>query len=316
MDQKNLIKDGAIKGLIFILLLIITLYIPLINLVTVFLLPIPFVLFTKTHGWRAGVMLFVVLAMVCTILLTYVSIPFVLLIALGGIAIGQAMHKERSPYETWAIGTAGFAIGFGILYAVTQFIFQINWMEELYQGIEESFRSSAGIFQAFQVELDEAAIEQAKEQARSFVYLIPTGMIISSIVSAFVAQWFSYKWLNRNEGTNYRFPKFRNLSFPTSLIWYYLFAIILTWMFTDPADPLYLAGVNLYSLIGMLLLIQGLSFVFFYTHHKGWSKAVPIVVIVILVLFPVFLLYPLRILGIIDLGFQLRKRLTDGPNES
>jgi uncharacterized protein YybS (DUF2232 family) len=65
---------------------------------------------------------------------------------------------------------------------------------------------------------------------------------------------------------------------------------------------------NLSFILQMLMVLQGLSFVFYITHVKGYPKAVPIVVIVLIFLLP-FILYIVRILGIIDLGFDLRKRL-------
>jgi len=58
----------------------------------------------------------------------------------------------------------------------------------------------------------------------------------------------------------------------------------------------------------MLLAFHGLSFVFYISYVKGYPNDVPIVVIVLLFLLP-FILYIVRILGIIDLGFDLRKRL-------
>ena len=65
---------------------------------------------------------------------------------------------------------------------------------------------------------------------------------------------------------------------------------------------------NLSFILQMLMVLQGVAFVFYLTHVKGYPKAVPIIVIVLMFLLP-FILYIVRILGIIDLGFDLRKRL-------
>ncbi|MBR7554497.1 YybS family protein [Allobacillus sp. GCM10007491] len=311
MNQSNIVKDGAINGLVFLLLMLITIFFPIINFITVFLLPVPFVLMTRKYGWKAGAILFVIVGIISAFLLTYISVPLVLLVAIGGIAIGASIRAESSPYETWAAGAAGFAVGFGLLFLVTQFVFQVNWMDAINQGIEDSFSTSEEFIQTMQINFDEETLELAREQAKSLVSLIPTFMMIISIVMALLAQWVSYRWINRKEDTSYRFPKFRYLTFPTSLIWYYLVAIVLTWMNTDPSDTLYLAGVNLYAMIGLLLVVQGISFIVFYVHHKKWPKFIPFAIVAGLVLFPFLLLYPLRILGIIDLGFQLRSRLSN-----
>jgi uncharacterized protein YybS (DUF2232 family) len=55
------------------------------------------------------------------------------------------------------------------------------------------------------------------------------------------------------------------------------------------------------------MIIQGLSLVFYYAHAKRMGKALPIIAVVFAVLIPV-VLYIIRILGIIDLGFDLRSR--------
>ncbi|MFC0015376.1 MULTISPECIES: YybS family protein [Allobacillus] len=315
MNQSNIVKDGAVNGLVFLLLMLITIFFPIINFITVFLLPVPFVLMTRKYGWKAGAILFVIVGIICAFLLTYISVPLVLLVAIGGIAIGASIRAGSSPYETWAAGAAGFAIGFGLVFLVTQFVFQVNWMDAINQGIEESFSTSEEFIRTMQVDFDEETLELAREQAKSLVNLIPTFMMIISIVLALIAQWVSYRWINRKEDTSYRFPKFRLLTFPTSLIWYYLIAIVLTWTNTDPNDMLYLAGVNLYAMIGLLLVVQGISFIVFYVHHKKWPKFIPFAIVAGLVLFPFLLLYPLRILGIIDLGFQLRSRLSNQGNQ-
>lgn len=116
-----------------------------------------------------------------------------------GIVIGASIRAGSGPYETWAAGAAGFAVGFGLLFLVTQFVFQINWMDTIHQGIEDSFSTSENFMRTMEVDLDEETLELAKEQAKSLVYLIPTFMMVISIVFALIAQWVSYRWINRTE---------------------------------------------------------------------------------------------------------------------
>jgi uncharacterized protein YybS (DUF2232 family) len=58
------------------------------------------------------------------------------------------------------------------------------------------------------------------------------------------------------------------------------------------------------------MLLQGLSFVAYFTHIKKFPKAFLIIAVILTFLLP-FVLYIVRILGIIDLGFNLRKRLEE-----
>jgi len=66
---------------------------------------------------------------------------------------------------------------------------------------------------------------------------------------------------------------------------------------------------NLLMIVGIALMLQGFSFIFYFAHIKRIAKAVPILIVIATILFPGILLYFIRILGIIDIGFRLRGRL-------
>src|SRR5699024_7212163 len=124
-----------------------------------------------------------------------------------------------------------------------------------------------------------------------------------------LVQWISYKVLNRIESKKYFFPPFRTLRLPISIIWLYLIVIITSFFDIDPSGIFFIALQNALLILEMLLVIQGFSFIFFFTHYKKWSRTIPVVSIVLTVLFPMFLLYFIRILGIIDIGLNVRGRL-------
>ncbi|WP_162297932.1 YybS family protein [Halalkalibacillus sediminis] len=309
MNQSKQLTEGAVFAAIFIVILTMTFFIPLSKIVTIFLLPVPFVIYTARHGWKPAVIVFIVAMLIGAILLSVVSIPFTLFMGLGGIAIGSAINEQRKAYETWARGTLGFTLGLALIYVFTQFFLNINWMEEIRRALERSFETLQVLFEQVGQTVDEETLEIVRDQMESFVYLIPTGIVIIGVAFAFITQWISYRILNRLHKEKNSFPPFKDFRLPTSIIWIYFAGIILTWIYTEPTDSLYLVATNVYTLAGLLIVIQGLSFAFFFTNYKKWSKAIPITLTVLFVLFPFLLLYPFRILGIIDLGFQLRDRL-------
>ncbi|MGM8215796.1 YybS family protein [Bacillaceae bacterium W0354] len=310
MNQSKAITEGAIFTGVYVALLLMTLFVPFISIFSIFLLPIPFVLYSYRYGIKNSGVMFIAALLVSMIVATIFSLPTTVLMGLGGIAIGWALYEGKETYETWARGALGFSLGLGFVYAITQFVFDVNWNEQFSTMIDESLESTVNFFSQFGQGLDDKQVELLNEQFHHLLYLIPTGIVLFGTLLAFLALWISYKLINRLENKNYKFPKFREFQLPTSLIWYFFAGIILSWIFTDPNETMYLVATNIYTLTGMLLVLQGLSFVFFYTHYKNWSKAIPIVLIVIFVLYPLLLLYPIRFLGIIDLGFQMRDRLT------
>jgi uncharacterized protein YybS (DUF2232 family) len=68
----------------------------------------------------------------------------------------------------------------------------------------------------------------------------------------------------------------------------------------------YMAIINMTYILQFLIILQGYTFIFYYFDKKGFSKAISITIAIVSFLIPIFL-YIVGILGIIDLGFDLRK---------
>ncbi len=69
-----------------------------------------------------------------------------------------------------------------------------------------------------------------------------------------------------------------------------------------------MALVNLTYILYFLMVFQGYSFMFYFFHQKGMSKSSSIVIAILAFIIPI-MLYIVGILGIMDLGLDLRKRL-------
>ncbi|ASK61790.1 hypothetical protein CFK37_06280 [Virgibacillus phasianinus] len=311
MNRSKILTDGALLTAIYIVLLLISVFVPLIEIIATFLLPIPFVVFAYRYDWKPSLIMLAASVLLSSLFATIFSIPGTLLMGLGGIMIGSGMHKKLTPYETWARGTFGFIIGLLFIFLISQLVFDVNWINEIDSLIDESMQMSKGLMD--QVGLAGEAEEQLKlmqQQVEMLKNLIPVGVALIAIVLAFISQWIGYKVINRLERKKFFFPPFRNLRLPVSLVWIYFFAVILTLFNLDPSSIFYHAINNVLVLAGLLMTIQGFSFMFFYAHQKNKSKAIPTVIVIVTLLLPTFLLYLVRILGIIDIGFRLRDRIS------
>src|SRR5699024_1390686 len=182
---------------------------------------------------------------------------------------------------------------------------------EMDQIIDESLEMSKTMMQAFpsSVSMDEA-FELVEEQMRFIKNLIPAIIILLALLLSFIGQWVSYKILNRIEQKGLKFPPFKFFNFPLSLIWVYLITIMLTFVDLDVDSTLYFVLVNAEMICVTFLTIQGFSFLFFFAHHKKWHRSIPIVLLVVSIILP-FLMYIIRIVGIIDLGLSLKKKLSE-----
>lgn len=311
MNQSRRITEGALMLAIFMVLLLISVFVPFISIVGMFLLPVPFVFYAAKHGWKPSLLMFVVALILTTIFATLLSLPLAVLMGFGGMTIGTAIHKKVSPYETLARGTLGFIVGLLFIVVSSQVFLSVNFVDQFELIVEDSLEmSSEWMEQIGSGEQVEQMEEMLRLQMEMFIDLLPVFLVSMAVILALLSQWIGYKFINRLEKKQLRFPPFRNLRFPTSLLWIYFFALLFSFFDLDPSSIYYTAVQNLFVITGLIMTVQGFSFIFYYANHKKLSKAVPIFSIVLTILFPTFLLYFVRILGIIDIGFRLRDRLT------
>src|SRR5699024_8227274 len=133
---------------------------------------------------------------------------------------------------------------------------------------------------------------------------------IAVILYAFISQWLAYKIINRIDHKSFRIPPFRDLSFPPAILSVYFVAILMTLYQTHHESMYFIIIQHVVIFDDMLMLIQGLSFIFYYTYHKELSIPLPIIVVILGVFYALIAFPFIRILGIIYIGFKLRERLS------
>ena len=131
--------------------------------------------------------------------------------------------------------------------------------------------------------------------------------MIASILIVFITQLVSFPLLKRFGIKIEKWKSFKDITLPKSLLWYFLVTLLVS-MFANPEEGTYLfaAIVNLTYILQFLMVLQGLTFLFYYFDKNGIAKAFAITIALVSFLVPIFL-YIIGILGIIDLGFDLRK---------
>lgn len=311
MNQSQKITEGALYSTVFVILLVVTLLVPGAILLLPFLLPIPFIIYAHKYNWQPTLLMLAVTLLISFMILPVFSVPLTILAASGGIIIGSFMNQKKSAYETWISGTSGYIIGLLLIFVFTQVVLDISWVAQLDQTLAESIEMSKQMMNQLGMgEQSEESIQLLEETVEMMKDLIPVAIAGLAILMAFISQWVGYKVLNRIEQTRYRFPAFRNLKFPVSIIWIYLASLLLILFVNNMDGFLFIAANNVQSLIRILMVLQGLSFIFFYSHSKKWSKSIPVLVTVFTFILPFLFFYIIGLLGLIDLGFGLRDRVS------
>lgn len=303
------ITEGGVLLALYSVLLLMTIYLPIIGGILFFFLPIPFILMALKHStaWTFG---FLLIASVLTLIFgTMFAIPLTLLMGLTGITIGYCLKSEQ-PFIMLFVNTV--LVVLGMILAVlggTIWLFKINFIEEFFAIVDDSMAKSTEILEGFGQTISKEKLETVNDMFEMMNTLLPTLLVLASVIIVLLFFLVSQPFIKRFSTMKIQWPLFRELQLPKSLLWYYLLTMVLTLVVNpEKTSFMYLALVNLMFILQILILLQGYSLVFYFAHVKKWPKIIPYLVLVGSFILPIVQSI-VRILGIIDLGFPFRQSI-------
>ncbi|WP_170061667.1 YybS family protein [Terribacillus saccharophilus] len=309
MNNARKMTEGAILGGIYLVLLLIATYAPVINMLAMLVMPVPIILYWIRHGFKPGAY-FVLAILLFSFIGTLAGFFLTISVAIGAAATGYSLHHKQSTYEALLKGAAGYALGFTIFLAGTQFVSGINMIDEIQNSYQATLQSLQSEMDTVGVGVTDAQWEQVNAMFDYIMVLIPTMIAVFSLLYAFITQWLAQKIHNRQSKDKILYPPFRRFNLPVIVLFIYFIGSFARWFDIDPNGWFYPIVANVTELAGILLVLQGFSFFFYFAHHRKLPKVLPILAVVLSVLFGTVLLYLVRILGIIDVGFRLRERMS------
>lgn len=308
MDAKRL-TEGALLLAVFTVLLLITLYVPILSIIVNLFLALPFIFFSAKNKWSHSIVFLFASLFISMIFGTVLAIPLALSYGLTGVVIGYLIREGKSRIAAFIGGTITFLVTLVLEYVAAIILFEMNFIKEAIVLFEESLDQSLQMLEALGQTPNEMVIEQFEASLQLLETLMPSLFVLASLFIVFFIQLVSLPIVSRFGIKVPKWPPLKDMKLPKSLIWYYL-AVLVASLFinVEQQDYWYSAILNLSFILQNCMLLQGVFFIFFFSHEKKISKAVPIITTVLMFFIPI-LLYIVRILGIIDLGFDLRKRL-------
>ncbi|MGG4267760.1 YybS family protein [Peribacillus simplex] len=311
MNNGRRIAEGGALLALYSILLFITIYVPLMVIVTSFFLPVPFILFTikQKLSWSMG---YLFIASLLSILIgTILSVPLTLLMGATGIAIGYCLKKDKPMATAFISAVLVFLGGTIIIYAASVLISNVNYIEESMKMAEGSIKNTIDLMGSF----GQAPTEQVKKRMYESIEMINTLMpslfVLISVIMVLLIFFAAHPIVKRFSDKTLKWPHFRDLRLPKSLLWYYLITMLLAlFVHTDKNSFVYMAISNLFFILQFFILLQGYSLIFYIAHVKSWTKAIPVLIVVFSLLLPIpIIITAVRFLGIIDLGFPFRETI-------
>lgn len=309
MKNTKFITEGAALLAIYAMLLLISMYVPILGTVVTFALPLPFILLTIRYRLSNAFIVFTAALFITVIVSQPMNLVKTTMFGLIGIVLGYMYKKRKKPVETLMAGTLAYLIGIMLIYVASIKFFNIDLMKQMQNMFNESMAQSEKIVTA-------AGMPISKEQKELFVQfndvlqtLFPSLLVMVSVCFSWITVMISGSVLRKLKHDVIPWPKFKDIQLPKSIVWYYVIFILLsTFIKVEPTSYLHMVFSNLYVIFALLLVLQGLTFIAFIAHSKGFTKGVPIISFIVCMFIP--MMFPLvTILGIIDLGISLRSKI-------
>lgn len=309
MKNTKFITEGAALLAIYAMLLLISMYVPILGTVVTFALPLPFILLTIRYRLSNAFVIFTAALFITVIVSQPMNLVKTTMFGLIGIVLGYMYKKRKKPVETLMAGTLAYLIGIMLIYVASIKFFNIDLMKQMQNMFNESMAQSEKIVTA-------AGMPISKEQKELFAQfndvlqtLFPSLLVMVSVCFSWITVMISGSVLRKLKHDVTPWPKFKDIQLPKSIVWYYVIFILLsTFIKVEPTSYLHMVFSNLYVIFALMLVLQGLTFIAFIAHSKGFTKGVPIISFIVCMFIP--MLFPLvTILGIIDLGISLRSKI-------
>ncbi|MEK3888867.1 YybS family protein [Bacillus sp. FSL K6-3431] len=309
MKNTRMLTEGALMLGIFVVLLFVSMYVPLVMIVTQLFLILPFLLYSAKYPLKNAAILLVGAMLIAFIIGSIVAVPFAFINATIGIVMGYGIRTGKSKAIIYLSSSMAFLFNIVLFYMIATIFLSVNFIEELGQLFKTSMDQYTQALESFGQAPPAKMHEQMNEMIQLMGTMAPTLLIILSFSTVLLLVIINFPIAKRLGVNVPKFGTFRELKLPKSVLWYYLVALVLTLLVQPESGTyMYMVLVNGAFILQALLVIQGLAFIYFYSHLKKWPLVFPILAVILTLFFPIFLSI-VRMLGIIDIGFNLRTYL-------
>ncbi|MCD8501785.1 MAG: YybS family protein [Bacillaceae bacterium] len=306
-DVKSL-TEGAILAALIALIVFLSFTVPFLGSLLIFAIPLPLVIYVTKYGWKHGLLLWLVASIVTLVIGGPVFILNTVFFGASGIVIGELTKRKKTGFTVLFGGSLVNICTIIIAFILINVVLDINIITLTQEIMYESFETAQQLL--MRIGQDPGAqYDRMLQTIQQIHYIAPSLFIMMGTFYALIVQLIAIATLKRLRLEAPKFKPFREWSIPKAFLWYYVVTWFLLIMNFEEGSYLFIVTQNLLPIFDLLLTIQGLAFVFYYFHKKQSTKATQIIVMILTVLLLQVMLFIYKVLGIIDLGFELRKRL-------
>lgn len=308
MKNTRMLTEGAMTLAIYTVLLLAGLFLPVASLVTSLFLMLPFLVFSSKYKLKNSLLVLGGAVLISGMFGGLLAIPTALLFGTTGIAAGYCIKEGKSKFTAYMAASLIFLVNTVISFVGAIKFLGINFIDDIFKEFERTISAYEKLAGALGQAPDPKMLEQMQAGTELLQLLAPSMVAGASFLLVFIMFLVNFPLAKRFGVKVPRWGSFRNVTLPKSILWYYLLTMLLALILKpEQGTGLFTVLVNLDFSLGILLTLQGLSLLFFISHMKKWPTAVPVIITILM--FHPLISTIIRMIGIFDLGFDLRKRL-------
>lgn len=284
-----------------LLLLMLSVAVPLLNMVSVLLMMVPYIVLYATRSRRAFSLHVVLVWVIAYLLIGPLALMIGLFFLVPSIIMGHLIAKQTPPGRVLVSGILSL-LGIMLLGLL---LFNVVYGTSLVDELGNSARDTMNQLMKDGLLPGSWSADLTDDVVRMMTQSIPVALIMVSFVYAVVAQFLSRKALNRAGLRVPAMPQAHEWKLPRIMVLYYLVSLVLTMVLPSDDSYLSVALLNLVPLLQTAFTIQTIGFFYYIAHQRGWPKFAPLLIgIVVVLLQPVT---PVSLIGVLDTAFPIRK---------
>lgn len=311
VKKTRMLTEGAMLAAVFGVMLLVALHVPVIRIIVLVFLPLPFILFCAKYPLRSILVFCLVCLLVSAIMGTVMAIPMAVSFGCIGFVMGYAIQLKKSKLFIYiATSLAFLAVTIIGLFAALK-LFHLNIIAEnlniMQQSIEQSksLVNSLGEPQAY----EDRFAQMADAASQMYSVYLPSLLLLSAFIAVLVLISVDFPIAKRFGVPVPSFPPFREMRLPGNILWYFILAMAANLLMRGDTGSFFAKVVlNLMLIFQILILLQGYAFISFVSHEKKWPKGLLAIAVILSIMFSP-LLYLVMIFGIMDLGFDFRRMI-------
>jgi uncharacterized protein YybS (DUF2232 family) len=307
----NITEAAMITGM-----LVIIAYLSSFITIVMFFYPTPAIILGKRKGLKYSALALTASDLIISMLLgLQTGLIFFLLYTPFALALTYGVCSDEDANKTILFGSAAYMISFVAFILFFNFIMGINFVERVALLYEESFEMTKALFdsvpEGMRTGQFEESIKNFEEMAGMMRTLVtnifPAVLIGASIITSYINYIVASRIGRRFSISIKEHEGISHFSFPRSFMIAMAGLLLLSYLLGLLNINIEIIQLNLFIIVFMAMLLQGIAVIKFYIDKRGFGKFVRTVIMIVIVYMIINFSVIYALIGVVDLTVNIRK---------